>query len=204
MDHFVAAAEREAVYLACQHLFPRSVLAGDQDVCIRLGYFGHDFDELHHDRGMADNHRWFARSLWRRQRLSGLPSLQGGAYLFQQAVIVPGLEHEIGSPAFQSLYRQFDVSVGRQHDNGQPRCDLLYPAKPEKPFVTGIDAGGEVHIQQDKVDRPAVQNRQDAVRVRGSLHLLELVFQEQFEGGQHALVVIYYQDCSGLHSLFFL
>ena len=152
---------------------------------------------------MPDNHSRLARPRHRVHRLTGFPFVQGGTYLPDQVIVVPGFQYEIGSSTLQRLDSQFDIPVGCQHDNRQSRCDLLYAAEPEKPFVAGIDSGGEIHIQQDEIDRPAVQDRKDAVRVRGSLHLFELIFQKQFERGQYAFVIIYDQDSSGLHKIFF-
>ena len=152
---------------------------------------------------MPDNHSRLTRPLHWMHQLTGFPFAQGGTYLPDQVIVVPGLQYKIGCPTLQRPNCQLDIPVGCQHDNRKFRCDLPYATEPEKPFITSIDSGREIHIQQDKINRPTVQDRKDTVRVRGSLHPFELIFQKQFERGQYAFVIINDQDSSGLHKIFF-
>ena len=63
VDHFPAAAERQAVYFSGEHFFTCTVLASDKDIRIRFGNLGHDLDQFHHNGGVADDHGWLHRAV---------------------------------------------------------------------------------------------------------------------------------------------
>ena len=68
----------------------------------------------------------------------------------------------------------------------------MYFREPEKPLVSIVDAGAEVHIQQDKVDRIFPQGVQYLVRIGKGDYLLETCTQQQLDGGKDAFVIVYH------------
>ena len=162
VDHFPSAAQGETVYFSGQHFFACPVLACDQDIRVCFSHFGDHLDQLHHNGRVPDDHGRFGWSgggvLSDTLFVGFFPGgLQCGMYLVQQHVVVPRFEYEVCCSAFQGFHGQFHIPVSGQHDNRQAGYDFLYAAEPEQALVAGVDAGREVHVEDNEIDGHSIE-----------------------------------------------
>ena len=194
-DHQLAAAGRAAVNLAREHLLARAVLARDEDIGVRCGHLLDQLADARHGRARTPEHRLFVGQLaldflqllhlaLRAREVVG--ALQGG----HQTLVVPRLDHEVDRSVTHGPHRKVDVGIGREEhhlDVGIVAVNLLQPIEA---LVAGVDAGREVHVEQDDVDRLAAQRRQQLIGRRKRHHAGEVVAHEQLDGCQNAAVVV--------------
>ena len=174
---------------AGQHFFPCSVLPGNQDIGIRCAASFHLYVQLLHGCRRAPVHSCAVSCMGGFR----VPFVPWGAGLFQrlqQPGVVVGLHHEVRRPALQSFHRQTDVGEGREEHHGEVWVACLDFLQVEEAFAAAVQAGGEVHVEQDDIHRLALQQGENALGRRETDDVGEAVTQQVLQGGQNAFVVI--------------
>ncbi len=80
--------------------------------------------------------------------------------------VVPGLHHEVRGAFAHRVDRRFDVAVGGHQDHVRIRRERLRRAQPVQPFGARRHAGGEVHVEQQHVERLLLELLPDLRRIR--------------------------------------
>ena len=194
-DHRFLPTAGKAVYLACQHLFSRSIFSCDEQVCICQGDFGDERAKLRHALACSPVHAAFSGGLLVGISVVTSVCLSGGigiAERFEQLRVVPRLDYKVEGALLDAAYREVYICVSREEDDRYGGIRFMYFREPEKPFVPIVDACAEVHIQQDEIDRIFPQGVQYLVRIGKGDYLLETCTQQQLDGGKDAFVIVYH------------
>ena len=139
----------EAVNLPCKHFLTRTVLARNEDICIRLGYLLYHGTEFTHRRTRSPIHGRGSPFFLLSAPFGGLvTSIQQG---FDEFGIVPRLHHEIGCTFLDAPHGQVNVRIGSKEHHRQGRVHPLDFVKPIKAFVAGVEGIGKVHVEQHHI-----------------------------------------------------
>ncbi len=155
-DHSLFFAVRQHMYFPCQHFLTSSVLSGDQDIGVCFGNLFDQVAELLHGVAFAPEHAAFLgdnllAAFMRNSFPVCHPDIVSRFQRFQQFRIVPRFDNEVGGAFLDAPYCQVYICIGGEEYDLYGRVFLLYFGQPEKPLVTGVDSGTEIHIQQDYV-----------------------------------------------------
>ena len=188
--HGLSAPETAGMDFPRQDILAGSVLAGDEHRRVGRGDLVQGPADGGHGPGGAPEHRFlrFARN----DRCLRFPGLvPGGGEDFDEFVVVPRFHDEIEGPTLHSLHRQRDIGIGREQDDLHLRHHLLDFPGPVKPFIAGVDAGGEIHVQQDHVRPELFQRSHQGSRRRNRFHRLEVHGQQDLQRPADAGVVVH-------------
>ena len=149
--HFLAAACGKGVYFAGKHLFARTVFTGDKDIGVGDRHFFYQHAKLLHDGTFSPIHGrsgggGFSRCFLFLFGCRGV--LCGVQQSLYQLSVIPGLDDKVCCTFLYPAHSKVYVGISGEQYYGEFRILLLYFAQPVKTFVSGVDAGREIHVEQ--------------------------------------------------------
>ena len=186
---------RRRVQPLCDHLLPRSVLAGNEHVRVRGRHAGDDLEHCVH-RARPRNE---CRDVRRQSTVLGRESLVRSPSTREldlrpddrdEALVVPRLLDVVGGPAPYGLDRALDASVGSHDDHRQRRVHPPETRQHIESFAPRRRVPCIVQVHQHGVERLSFHRLDDLDRPRGGDHAIALLLQQKAKGVQHRGLIV--------------
>ena len=104
--------------------------------------------------------------------------------------VVPGFHDEVRGAFAHRVHGRFDAAVsGHQDDLGFGR-EGLRGLQPVEAFLAGRGAGGEIHVEQDDVERVIGEEPRDPRGIGRRHDISEFLLQDELGGEQHFRIVV--------------
>ena len=188
---------REMLQHACHEVFPRTVLAENQDVGVRVGELEDGFLHLPHGGRVADE---FGQPvvgsegehlrLQSPHFLARAAELQGRRESGEQLLLFPRFRHEIGGSLLDGADCLFGVGIsGHEHHHGL-RVGPQNLVQAVEALLSADGVTPEVHVEQDDIGLEGGHEMSDARGLGGHFHLFHIGLEQQVEGEEHVFVVV--------------
>ena len=184
-DHRFQSPVGQAVNLGSQHVFPRSVLAGNQNTRVGRSDLLDRATDSRHGRSRSPQHRRSGFSDFLQPfsadfstfSVIGFRLVNGSLQGSDEFLVLPRLHNEVECPTFHAFHRQSNVGIRRKKHHFRLRTALFDFGEPEQTLISRIGIRLEIHIQQDDIRRKLPQRRMDFLRRSQQLHRREILGQ---------------------------
>ena len=195
--HRAMLSAAHGMYLACQHILSRTVLACDEHSNIGRSNLLNTATYVHHRLTVTPVH---VACHWLLLLLHGLGrSFVGRLQRRDEFLIVPRLDDEVECASLHALNCQCDIGIGSKEHDLNIRVHLLQLAGPIQSLVARVDVGVEVHVQQHHIRTEALHRVDQCIGRRNDLDLREVWGQKQFQSLANTLIIIDDKYLSFLH-----
>lgn len=176
--------------LAGEDFLTRTVLARDEDVCVRGSNLLHLQQQLAHRLAIAPIRCRLCPTLLAfslcRMRTVGVCITERGDHLG----IVERLDDEVHGTFLQPRHSKVNVGVSGEEHHPHLWLLLFDLPKPVEALVTIVDAAAKVHVEEYDIRLQRPQTRWGVCRIGDALHRFKHVTHQQSHRREHVAVVV--------------